>query len=170
MTLRPHHVAGLAAAIERVRAFAAPADAVLRAYFNEHKAMGQQDRALVAEGVFAFLRRMRSLDALAQTSEPRKLALAVLVRDLGHSVRELESVTREAERDWLAGFKGRLATPLAPAVAADLPDWLWERLGTAYGEARRDALAKALVVPAPFDLRANVLKTSRDHALAALTA
>ena len=58
----------------------------------------------------------------------------------------------------------------APAVAADLPDWLWDRLGAAYGEARREALAKALVVPAPFDLRANVLKTSRDEALAALTA
>jgi 16S rRNA (cytosine967-C5)-methyltransferase len=170
VSLRPHHVAGLAAAIERVQAFAAPADAVLRAYFREHAAMGQHDRALVAEGTFAFLRRMRSLEALAQTTAPRKLALAVLARDLGHSVRELEGATRAAEREWLAGFKARLATPLPPAVAADLPDWLWERLGATYGEARRDALAKALGVPAPFDLRANVLKTSRDDALAALAA
>jgi 16S rRNA (cytosine967-C5)-methyltransferase len=143
---------------------------VLRAYFREHAAMGQHDRALVAEGTFAFLRRMRSLEALAQTTAPRKLALAVLARDLGHSVRELEGATRAAEREWLAGFKGRLATTLPPAVAADLPDWLWERLGATYGEARRDALAKAFAVPAPFDLRANVLKTSRDEALAALAA
>ena len=170
MSLRPHHVASLAAAIERVRGFAAPADAVLRAYFREHKAMGQHDRALVAEGAFAFLRRMRSLEALAQTSDPRKLALAVLARDLGHSVRELEDATRAAEREWLAGFKSRLAMPLDPAVAADLPDWLWQRLGATYGPERRDALAKALVVPAPFDLRANVLKTTRDEALAALAA
>lgn len=170
MSVRPHDVAGLAGAIERVRGFAAPADGALRAYFREHKRMGQHDRARVAEGVFAFLRRMRSLEALAETSNPRRLALAVLVRDLGHSVRELEGVTRAGEREWLAAFKARLHAPLPPAVAADLPDWLWERLGAAYGETRRDALAKALAVAAPFDLRANVLKTSRDEALAALAA
>jgi len=170
MTLRPHHVAGLAEAIERVRAFAAPADVVLRAYFREHKAMGQHDRALVAEGAFAFLRRMRSLDALAQTRNARKLALAVLVRDLDHSVRELDGLTRAAEREWLADFKARQGMALPDAVAADLPDWLWQRLGAAYGTVRREALAKALLVPAPFDLRANVLKTSRDQALAALAA
>jgi 16S rRNA (cytosine967-C5)-methyltransferase len=170
MSVRPHHVAGLAAAIERVRSFAAPADAVLRAYFHEHKAMGQHDRAQVAEGVFAFLRRMRSLDAIAQTQDARRLALAVLVRDLGCSVRELEDATRAAEREWLAGFKARLGTTLPPPIAADLPDWLWHRLGVAYGEARRDSLARALLVPAPFDLRANALKTSRDEAVAALAA
>jgi 16S rRNA (cytosine967-C5)-methyltransferase len=153
-----------------VRALDAPADAKLRAFFRANPAMGQKDRAFVAEGAFAFLRRMRSLTALAQTEHPRKLALAVTVRDLRHSVRELEPVTRAAEAVWLAEFKGRLGTPLAPAIAADLPDWLWERLGGAYGDERREALARALLVPAPFDLRVNVLKTTRDEALTALTA
>lgn len=170
MSLRPHHIAALAAAIERVRVLDAPADAKLRAYFRANPAMGQNDRAIVAEGAFAFLRRMRSLTEIAQTSEPRKLALAVAVRDLGHSVRDLERVTRAAEANWLAAFKGRLATPLAPAVAADLPDWLWERLGVVYGDERRSSLARALLVPAPFDLRVNQMKASRDEALAALGA
>jgi 16S rRNA (cytosine967-C5)-methyltransferase len=170
MSVRPHQIASLAAAIEHVRALDAPADSKLRALFRAKPAMGQHDRAFVAEGAFAFLRRMRSLVALAQTEHPRKLALAVAVRDLGHSVRELEPVTRAAEASWLAEFKGRLGEPLAPAIAADLPDWLWERLGVVYGDERRQSLARALLVPAPFDLRVNALKATREEALAALSA
>ena len=165
-----HAIAALAAAIERVRAFDGPADATLHAFFRAHRQMGQSDRAFVSEGVFAFLRRMRSLEAIAQTREPRKLALAVAVRDLGHSVRDLAAVTRAAEAQWLAELKARLSMPLPPAVAAEMPDWLWERLGSIYGEARRETLARAMLVPAPFDVRANVLRTTRDAAREALAA
>ncbi|HVE49015.1 MAG TPA: RsmB/NOP family class I SAM-dependent RNA methyltransferase [Casimicrobiaceae bacterium] len=166
--VKPHHIAGLAAAIERVRVFDQPADATLRALFRDNRAMGQSDRAFIAEGAFAYLRRMRSLEALAQTRDARKLALAVAVRELGHSVRDLGNVTRAAEAQWLAEFKSRASTELLPAVAADLPDWLWKRLGDVYGDERRTSLARALLVPAPFDLRANVIKTTREAALAAL--
>ncbi len=163
-------VGGLAAAIERVRAFAAPADAVVRSFFREHPAMGQRDRAFVAEGTFAYLRHLRSIEALAGDASPRKLALAVAVRELGHNVSELGEAMRSHEREWLAQFKSRLAQPLPPAVAADLPDWLWERLGEVYGDERRASLAKSLGVPAPFDLRVNTMKATRDEALAALAA
>ena len=46
-------------AIERLRRLDGPADATLRTFFREHPRMGQADRAFVAEGGFAFLRRMR---------------------------------------------------------------------------------------------------------------
>ena len=39
-----------------------------------------------------------------------------------------------------------------------------------YGDAERDALARAWLAAAPFDLRVNPLKTTRDEALAALAA
>jgi 16S rRNA (cytosine967-C5)-methyltransferase len=170
MSVHASQIAALADAITRVRRFDAPADATLRALFREQRAMGQQDRAFVAEATFAFLRRMRSITTLAQIDRPRLLALAVAVRELGSSVRELEGVTRGAEREWLAAFKARLHDPLDPAVAFDLPDWLWTRLGDVYGEERRASLARAWLVPAPFDLRVNVLKATRDQALAALLA
>src|SRR5258708_11953515 len=130
--------------------------------------MGQHDRAFVAEGIFALLRRMRSLEALAATVEPRKLAIATLVRELGRSLSDLESVLTAADEIWLRAFKSRLHDPLPPAVAHDLPDWLWDRLGAAYGDAERAALARAWLAPAPFDLRVNPLKATRDAALAAL--
>jgi 16S rRNA (cytosine967-C5)-methyltransferase len=166
--VRANQIAGLAAAIDRVRALDAPADALLRAFFRAHPAMGQQDRAFVAEGVFAFLRRMRSLGALAGDAAPRKLALAVAARELGHSVRDLEGALRGNESAWLADLKARSAEALPAALAADLPDWLWTRLGDAYGDERRTALARAWLTPAPFDVRANALKTTREAALAAL--
>ena len=50
MAVRPHHIAALAAAIERARALDAPADAKLRAFFRANPSMGQNDRTLVAEG------------------------------------------------------------------------------------------------------------------------
>jgi len=168
MTVRANQLAALASAIERVRRFDVPADNGLRAFFRAHPEMGQHDRAFVAEGVFALLRRMRSLEALAATAEPRKLAIAVLVREQGRSLRELEPALRSADEAFLREFKSRLHDPLPPAVAHDLPDWLWDRLGTAYGDAERIALARAWMAPAAFDLRVNTLKTTRDAALAAL--
>jgi 16S rRNA (cytosine967-C5)-methyltransferase len=170
VTLRANQLSGLAAAIAEIAPLAAPADTLLHHFFRGHRALGQHDRAFVADGVFAFLRRRRSLEALAQTTHPSKLALAVTVRELGHSVRELAPVVSEDDAAWLREFKSRLPTPLAPAVAADLPDWLWARLGAAFGDDERDRLARALLAPAPLDLRVNPLKTTRDAARAALAA
>ena len=134
MTVRANQLAALASAIERVRRFDVPADNGLRAFFRAHPEMGQHDRAFVAEGVFALLRRMRSLEALAATAEPRKLAIAVLVREQGRSLRDLEPALKSTDESFLRAFKSRLHDPLPAAVANDLPDWLWERLGAAYGE------------------------------------
>lgn len=170
MTLRSNQIAVLAAAIERVRRFDTPADNGLRAFFRANPQMGQQDRALIADVVFALLRRQRSLTALAETTEPRKLALAVLVRELGRSLRDLEPAISHTEAVWLRAFKARLSTPLEDAVANDLPDWLWTRLGAAYGETGRAELARAWLSPATLDLRVNPLKTTRDEAFAALLA
>jgi len=170
MTPRANQLAGLAAAIAEIGALNAPADQLLHGFFRRHREMGRADRAFVADGVFAWLRRRRSLEAIAGTAEPRKLALATAVRELGLSVRELEAVLREADAAWLRAFKSRLATVLDPAVAADLPDWLWARLGAAYGEVERDALARAWLAPAPLDLRVNPLRTTRERARTALAA
>jgi 16S rRNA (cytosine967-C5)-methyltransferase len=168
VTLRANRIAGLASAIAEIRPLSEPADSLLHRFFRRHPAMGQQDRAFIADGVFAYLRRRRSLEALVQTSDPRHLALAVTVRELGIGVRELEAALADSDVAWLRTFKSRLTTPLEPAVAADLPDWLWERLGAAYGEARRESLARAWLAVAPLDLRINPLKTTREAAQRAL--
>ena len=163
-------VAALADAIRAVAPLDAPADMRLRQFFRARPQMGMEDRAFVAEGVFAFLRRLRSLEALAATKDPRLLALATLVREMGKSVREVDAALKGDEREWLAAFKGSMHAPLPDAVDADLPDWLWERLGETMGPERRAAFAKSIREGAPMDLRVNVMKATRDDALAALRA
>jgi 16S rRNA (cytosine967-C5)-methyltransferase len=168
VTLRPNRIAGLALALAEIRPLSEPADSLLHRFFRRHRAMGQHDRAFIADGVFAYLRRRRSLEALAQTTDARHLALAVTARELGIGIREMETALTDADVAWLRAFKSRLSTPLDPAVAADLPDWLWERLGVAYGEAGRESLARAWLGVAQLDLRVNPLKTTRDDAQGAL--
>ena len=168
MTPRAPQIAALAAAIADLASLAAPADAMLHQFFRRHPKLGQHDRAFVTEGVFAWLRRRRSLEALAGTTEPKMLALAVLVRDRGFSLRELAESVRAADAEWLREFKSRLSAELPPAVAADVPDWLWDRLGDAYGAAERTAMTRAWQSPAALDLRVNPLKVARDAARAQL--
>jgi 16S rRNA (cytosine967-C5)-methyltransferase len=170
MTMHANQLRGLASAIADVAPLAAPADVLLHQFLRRHPEMGQQDRAFVSEGVFAYLRRRRSLGELAATEVPMRLAAAVAVRELGRSVRDLEPILRGRDADWLREFKARLAIELAPAVAADLPDWLWARLGDAYGEDERAALARAWLTPAPLDLRVNPAKTTREAAQSVLAA
>jgi 16S rRNA (cytosine967-C5)-methyltransferase len=170
MSVRANQIASLAAGIAAVQSLSGPADALLHQFFRRHPQMGQHDRAFVSDAVYAYLRRRRSLETIAETTEPARLALAVTVRELGHSVRDLQDALREADAIWLRAFKSRLAMPLSPAVSADLPDWLWARLGDAYGEDERHALARAWRDPAPLDLRVNPLKTTREDARAALAA
>jgi 16S rRNA (cytosine967-C5)-methyltransferase len=170
VTLRANRIAGLALAIAEIRPLSEPADSLLHRLFRRHPAMGQQDRAFIADGVYAYLRRRRSLEALVQTSNPRHLALAVTVRELGIGVRELEAALPDVDAAWLRTFKSRLSTPLDAAVSADLPDWLFERLGVVYGEAGRESLARAWLAVAPLDLRVNPLKTTREAAQRELAA
>src|SRR5207302_11271157 len=147
---------------------AGPAGAWPRALCGAKAARGQRERAFVAEGAYAYLRRKRSLDALAATADPHKLALSVLVRELGFSVRDLEPVLAKDDAAWLADFKFRARSALPPAIAADLPDWLWERLCSVNGASEAMAMARGFQTPAPLDLRVNPLKTTREKALAAL--
>ena len=168
MTVRAAQLAALADAIAAVWPLSSPADVALRDFFRQRRALGQHDRAFIAEGVFAVLRRRRSLSVHAATTAPRALGIAASLRELGLSLRELESALSVGEQAWARDFKAR-KPELTPAEAADLPDWLWDALGTAL-PAERDALAQAWLAPAPLDLRVNPLKTTREVALATLAA
>jgi 16S rRNA (cytosine967-C5)-methyltransferase len=168
MTVHSSELAALADAIAAVLPLSSPADAALRDFFRGQRQLGQRDRAFIADGVFALLRRRRSLTIHAGSTAPRVLAIAVSLRELGVSLRELEPALSADEQAWARDFKAR-KPELSPAEAADLPDWLWDALGEAL-PAEREPLSRAWLAPAPLDLRINPLKTTRAAALAALAA
>jgi 16S rRNA (cytosine967-C5)-methyltransferase len=149
------------AALANLLQFSGPADEHLSRYFREHRELGQQDRAFVAETVFAVLRRKRSLEAAAGSAEPRPLLAAALMRLQGLSARALEGLV---DSSLAAGIRSARAE-LPMAVRADLPDWLWERLAAGYGEAEALRIAQGMLNPAPLDLRVNLARTGREAVL-----
>ncbi|MBE0624525.1 MAG: RsmB/NOP family class I SAM-dependent RNA methyltransferase [Burkholderiales bacterium] len=163
--LLDHTATALAAVLE----FKYPADAVVSRYLRAHPILGQQDRAFVAETVFAVLRRLRLLESLAGGRDPRRLVLAALTRLRGLSLRELDSALKAGEREWLIEFKTR-AEDSSLAARCDFPDWLLARLQRQYSDKELLALALSLHKSAPLDLRVNVQKAEREAVLARLAA
>ncbi len=147
-----------------------PADGLLKGFFRQHPDLGRQDRALVAETVYAVLRRRRLLEHLLGGSPVRQMVLAAWAVLLGANMRELEALARPVELKKIAEAKGKAREELPLAIACDLPDWLMEALSLQYGEAELRALAVGLLQTAPLDLRINIAKTSREEARARLSA
>ena len=150
------------------------ADGVLSDFFRARGRLGPNERGFIAESAYAVLRRKRSLEHLAETARPRKLLLAALVSARGFSVRELGLAVTANEAEWLVALKGRLntqdAAEIPPGVRLDLPDWVLERVSKVFDPDELEALARALVSPAPLDLRVNLARASRDEIVKQLNA
>ncbi len=170
LILRPAALDTLAFAIGEARAFDRPADRLLSHVLRERR-VGSQDRPIVAEGFYAFLRHRLTVEAVAAptaggkrgTPDPRALALVAL----GIHFRRRLTVPA-GEHDRYEKFLNALAA-VGPHSRRELPAWLWDRLGQTFGD-RRTPLAEALLAPAPLDLRVNSLKAKRDTVLARLQA
>src|SRR5882672_2451890 len=154
-----------AEALQLALTFDRPADAVLHEFFRARRALGSHDRAWIADNVYGVLRRKRTVDHLAPGSAPRRMLLAYLARVAGVSVRELSSATQPEEQSWLAQVKAEPIDALPPAVRAELPDWVMERLGRHFLETDILALARGLNEPASLDLRVNTQRAERDEVL-----
>ena len=143
----------------------APADTQLRQFFGDNRSLGQKDRALVADTVYAALRRRRLLEQVTPRATPREIALATLVKLQGVGLGQIESQLRAGEKEWLAALKAQDLDALPLGVRADLPDWVIERLRKQMSEEEVLALAKSLQQPAPLDLRVNSMKAPRQGVL-----
>ena len=155
-----NHCAALAAQLLR---FEHPADQVVAHYFRDQRALGPRDRALVAETVYAILRRKLQLETWAQSgSGPLERRLAILAFAGDHDA--LLAALTPTETQWLAHCKQAMADA---APAHNLPAWLAENLQAQLGS-QFDAAAAALLQTAPLDLRVNMLHSKREAVLKAL--
>ena len=152
-----------------VLTFAMPADNCVSRYFKAHAMLGHRDRGLIAEGVFAVLRRKLEYAQLAQSgtgSLTRRMLLLGLADTAG--VEPIAGSLDAEERTWLrrVGTIDRSTMPLA--TRTNLPDWLFAALKTRFPESEVSAIAAVLNRPAPLDLRVNTMRTSRADALEAM--
>ena len=153
-------------ALKSVMELREPADAILHYYFRVNRELGSQDRAFVADNIYAALRRKRLLEQLiGPGATPRQLALVTLMKLQGINARELEPLLQEGEAEWLKQVKATSTADLPLAVQADVPDWLLEKLQAFMPEPEILAVARGMQQPAPLDLRANTVLISREEAI-----
>lgn len=155
--------------------FNSPADAKLGEFFRNNRDLGTKDRAFVAESVYGVLRRLRYLSAVAanEAGDPddaRKLILAWLLRVEGKSIRELEPILTEQQKEWAIQIKAKSPENLPVAVQADVRDWLWDKLVAQYGEELALTICRSMFDQASLDLRVNTIKGTREEVLAKMQA
>jgi 16S rRNA (cytosine967-C5)-methyltransferase len=145
------------------------ADSKLSAYFRENKELGPTDRAFIADVTYAVLRRKRYLQLIAGGADPFGLLMAQLLRVQGLSMREVSAHLSPAQATRAQEIKAAAIENITPAIQADLPDWLWDRLVVQYGEEQALTIARSMQQQAPLDLRVNRLNGVRETVLALFT-
>ena len=150
----------------RVLRFEHPADRVVADFFREQRALGARDRHVLADGVFALLRKLPLWRHLASSANggrgevERRLALLAWQGNAG----VLNAAIDERERDWLARCRAFDVAALPERLRHNLPDWLAEPLQARLGD-EFWPWVEAVDTPAPLDLRVNTLKADRDEML-----
>lgn len=157
-------------ALAEVLTFAYPADAMMSHYFREHPKLGRRDRAVIAETVYAVLRRLRLLTHVSRSESPRILVLSAWISRLGANLREVSAFTRRGEDEQLARIKQEVHLPQPFEVECDLPDWVIERLRRRFDDGALLELARGLNRSAPLDLRVNLARATREDVIARLHA
>jgi 16S rRNA (cytosine967-C5)-methyltransferase len=169
--MTPNLIRQAAVVLSNLLDFNSPADAKLGEFFRNNRDLGTKDRAFVAESVYGVLRRLRFLSTVTANEEndpddARKLILAWLLRVQGMSIRELESVLNEQQKEWAHTIKAKSTENLPLAVQADVRDWLWDKLVAQYGEAEALTIARSMHEQATLDLRVNTIKGDRETVMA----
>jgi 16S rRNA (cytosine967-C5)-methyltransferase len=151
-----------------------PAADAVKDWMLSHRFAGAKDRAEIGDLVFGALRWKQSSAWRMGEDAPRAWVWGALRWGLGWSAEAIEqscyndphapSPPTEAER---AALTNATLEGAPPHVAGDYPEWLDASFARAFGDARALEGA-ALAAPAPLDLRANTLKTTREQLIAAL--
>jgi 16S rRNA (cytosine967-C5)-methyltransferase len=151
-----------------------PAADAMKDWGLAHRFAGSGDRAAISSLVYDALRRKSSSAWIMGEASPRAEILGALklargldveaIASLFSGERHAPTVLTEAERARLAAAD---LSGAPPHVKGDFPGWLAGEFERSFGDAAADE-GRALAERAPVDLRANLLKTTREKALAAL--
>ncbi len=169
--MTPFQLDHTASVLSDIFTFRQPADAVLSAYFRQHRALGRQDRAEIAETAFAALRHYQKISAVLPQppNDTRRAALAALVLGRGISVGSLKEWLDGENINFLSALKARKEEFSGSLnTAAELPQWLLERMQVHFSETDILHFGRSMLQAAPLDVRVNTLKGKRDKILARL--
>ncbi|MDP2004654.1 MAG: RsmB/NOP family class I SAM-dependent RNA methyltransferase [Rubrivivax sp.] len=144
-----------------------PADAVVSAYFREHRTLGTRERHALAETTYTVLRQRLLFQHMAQSGNgPLERRLAILAWQGSEDF--LRRAATPQEQAWLAQIAKIDRATLPEKLRHNLPDWLATPLKDTLGD-EFWPLVQAMSEAAPLDLRVNVLKAKREDVLRTLT-
>ena len=144
------------------------AEKALTNWARANRYAGSGDRAAVRDHVFDALRCRRSFAALGGAETGRGLMIGAL-RAEARDPAEVFTGEGYAPPPLTDGETGEVRDDLPEAVRLDVPDWLAPALRSGLGEAFAPVM-EVLRHRAPVFVRANLLKTDRAGAAAALAA
>ncbi len=168
------HLSGrLAAAVEVIADVSdrhRPVNGALSDWGKAHRFAGSSDRAAIGNIVYDIMRQRAVLASMMGSDTPRALVLACAVQLMNITVEDLAElcVSKHGPGELTQAETEALSTGMAADAAlhvhANIPEWLMPSFEKAYGD---DAVrqGKALGVRAPVDVRANLLKTTREKLL-----
>jgi 16S rRNA (cytosine967-C5)-methyltransferase len=154
--------------VHRVLRFEHSADRVVSDFFRESRSLGVRERHTLADTAYAVLRDLPLLRHFAQSGsgeQERRLVLLAWTGNAGF----LRAAMSETEAAWLARSHAVQRDSLPEALRHKLPEWFAERMQRQLGDAFWPWI-ESIATPAPLDLRVNVVRASRDDALARLQA
>ena len=160
-----------------------PADGTVSAYFRDRRFIGSKDRAAINVRTYRIIRTYHRLGwwirKCGYEVNARTLVIADLMFEREHSVSSIVE-TFSGERftpDQLSEDELKLAKALDKQnlehphlplrEKMECPTWAFEMLQAGLGE-RFEAEMKAMLSPAPMDLRVNAIKAKRDEVLTQL--
>jgi len=139
-----------------------------------HRFAGSGDRAAIGNIVYDALRMRLSHAFLMDDDSPLALAYAVMLRQWGFTAESLAAelsgdkfAPPELPANAAAAFAERNLADALPYIQGDIPEWVQPSFETAFGDSWL-AEAQALSTRPTLDLRANILKASREKAVKAL--
>ena len=160
--------------IRAVLRLESPADAVVSAYFRQHRELGQRERHVLAETTYNVLRQRllfqhlaRSVGDSAAAGVGTERRLAMLAWQGSDST--LRAGLETHEQTWLAKAAAIDRATLPEKLRHNLPDWLAGALREQLGDEEFWLLAQALNQPAGLDLRVNAMKAKRAEVQQSLT-
>jgi len=123
-----------------------PMDLIISRYFRNHKAIGGQDRPVIADAVYGIIRWKGLLDFLCGEEG----------KNWENRLDIFQKFSKEYHLE---------RTDIPAYIRASFPETLFDKLVADYGEEKAFELCIASNEPAPTTIRANLLKTTREDLL-----
>jgi 16S rRNA (cytosine967-C5)-methyltransferase len=146
-----------------------PADVVVSNFFRKHRQLGPRERHALAETAYAVLRQRLLWQHLTQSGHGAlERRLAILAWQGGETL--IRGGMGPQEQQWLNQVRALDRGAFSEKLRHNLPDWLAGALKAELGDEGFWDFVASMSGQAPLDLRANLLKTSREKAQAQLAA